>query len=193
MSLFLLTGVALNIVIHRGAIPVIIATRSHLFPFRTQKLSSSTAKVVDPPRSARIASCRISKKRNRNHKLRLRLFLQLAIRHGRTNEAFHRTVDTHCPCRSEMSERIAKGASGDRGGMTSIMPPRERAFLQTADTRYFALRGEPTTKYSGWRCPSRHAFTLMAARKQVAGFQSKMTVFKPKTVIFLSFRHFFDD
>ena len=43
-----------------GAIPVIMATRIHLFPFRTQKLSSSTAKVVDPPRSARIASCRIS-------------------------------------------------------------------------------------------------------------------------------------
>ena len=63
----------------------------------------------------------------------------------------------------------------------------EQGLLKIADTRYFALRGEPTTKYSGWRCPSRHAFTLMAARKQVAGFQSKMTVFKPKTVIFLLF------
>ena len=49
-----------------GAIPVIMATRIHLFPFRTQKLSSSTAKVLDHPRSGRIASCRISKKRNRN-------------------------------------------------------------------------------------------------------------------------------
>ena len=85
---------------------MIMATRIHLFPFRTQKLSSSTAKVLSHPRLGRIASCRISKKRNRNHKLRLRLFLQLAIRHGRPNEAFHRTVDTHCPCRSEMSEDI---------------------------------------------------------------------------------------
>ena len=45
-----------------GAIPVIMATRIHLFPFRTQKLSSSTAKVLDHPRSGRIASCRISLK-----------------------------------------------------------------------------------------------------------------------------------
>ena len=37
-----------------------MATRIHLFPFRTQKLSSSTAKVLDHPRSGRIASCRIS-------------------------------------------------------------------------------------------------------------------------------------
>ena len=85
---------------------MIMATRSHLFPFRTQKLSSSTAKVLSHPRLGRIASCRISKKRNRNHKLRLRLFLQLAIRQGRTNEAVHRTVDTHCLCRIEMSEDI---------------------------------------------------------------------------------------
>ena len=103
---------------------MIMATRIHLFPFRTQKLSSALPKVLSHPRLGRIASCRISKKRNRNHKLRLRLFfgfqksaiatiscdcvffLQLAIRHGRPNEAFHRTVDTHCPCRSEMSEDI---------------------------------------------------------------------------------------
>ena len=57
-----------------GAIPVMMATRIHLFPFRTQKLSSSTAKVLSHPRLGRIASCRISEKRNRNHKLRLRLF-----------------------------------------------------------------------------------------------------------------------
>ena len=49
----------------RGAIPVIMATRIHLFPFRTQKLSSSTAKVLDHPRSGRIASCRISIKNDR--------------------------------------------------------------------------------------------------------------------------------
>ena len=30
----------------------------------------------------------------------------------------------------------------------------EQGLLKIADTRYFALRGEPTTKYSGWRCPS---------------------------------------
>ena len=43
-----------------GAIPVMMATRIHLFPFRTQKLSSSTAKVLSHPRLGRIASCRIS-------------------------------------------------------------------------------------------------------------------------------------
>ena len=48
-----------------GAIPVIMAMRIHLFPFRTQKLSSSTAKVLDHPRSGRIASCRISIKNDR--------------------------------------------------------------------------------------------------------------------------------
>ena len=30
----------------------------------------------------------------------------------------------------------------------------EQGLLKIADTRYFALRGEPTTKYSGWWCPS---------------------------------------
>ena len=44
---------------------MIMATRIHLFPFRTQKLSSSTAKVLDHPRSGRIASCRISIKNDR--------------------------------------------------------------------------------------------------------------------------------
>ena len=129
-----------------GAIPVIMATRIHLFPFRTQKLSSSTAKVL-----GRIASCRISKKRNRNES---------------------------CGCVF----------------FATCYPTREgeQGVFKIADTRYFALRGEPTTKYSGWRCPSRHVFTLMAARKQVAGFQSKMTVFKPKTVIFFCFDLFFD-
>ena len=81
-----------------------MATRIHLFSFRTQKLSSSTAKVLDHPRSGRIASCRISKKKTPF--FGCFLFLQLAIRRGRPNEAFHRTVDTHCPCRSEMSEDI---------------------------------------------------------------------------------------
>ena len=33
-----------------GAIPVIMATRIHLFPFRTQKLSSSTPKVLGTER-----------------------------------------------------------------------------------------------------------------------------------------------
>ena len=49
----------------------------------------------------------------------------------------------------------------------------EQGVLKIADTRYFALRGEPTTKHSGWRCPRRHAITLMAPRRQVAGFQKR--------------------
>ena len=70
-------------------------------PFGTQKLSSSTdgqaqrrfggeaeQYVLSHPRLGRIASCRISKKRNRNYKLRLRLFLQLAIRQGRASRDF---------------------------------------------------------------------------------------------------------
>ena len=48
-----------------NTIPVIMAMRIHLFPFRTQKLSSSTAKVLDHPRSGRIASCQISIKNDR--------------------------------------------------------------------------------------------------------------------------------
>ena len=74
-----------------------------------------------------------------------------------------------------------------RSFFATCYPTREgeQGILKIADTRYFAMRGEPTTKYSGWRCPRRHAITLMAPRKQVAGFQSKMTVFGLKTVIFL--------
>ena len=48
-----------------GAIPVIMATRIYLFSFRTQKLSSSTAKVLDHPRPRRIVSYRISIKNDR--------------------------------------------------------------------------------------------------------------------------------
>ncbi len=70
--------------------------------------------VLDNPRSGRIASCRISKKRNRNHKLWLRSFFATCYPTG----------------------------DGEQG------------ILKIADTRYFALRGESTTKYSGWRCPS---------------------------------------
>ena len=110
-----------------------MATRIHLFPFRTQKLSSSTAKVLDHPRSGRIASCRISKKAQSQSMLWLRSFFA-----------------TCYPTRE-----------GEQG------------ILKIADTRYFALRGEPTAKYSGWRCPRRHAITLMAPRKKVAGFQKR--------------------
>ena len=107
-----------------GAIPVIMATRIHLFPFRTQKLSSSTAKVLDHPRSGRIASCRISKKAQSQPSCGCVLFFATCYPTG----------------------------EGEQG------------ILKIADIRYFALRGEPTTKYSGWRCPRRHAITLMAPR-----------------------------
>ena len=49
----------------------------------------------------------------------------------------------------------------------------EQGILKIADTRYFALRGEPTTKYSGWRCPRRHAITLMAPRSKLPDFIKK--------------------
>ena len=71
-----------------NTIPVIMATRIHLFPFRTQKLSSSTAKVLDHPRSGRIASCRISKKAQSQPSCGCVLFLQLAIRQGRASRVF---------------------------------------------------------------------------------------------------------
>ena len=93
---------------------MIMATRIHLFSFRTQKLSSSTAKVLDHPRSGRIASCRISKKTQSQPMLWLRSFFATCYPTGEG----------------------------------------EQEFLKIADTRYFALRGESTTKYSGWRCPS---------------------------------------
>ena len=81
-----------------NTIPVIMAMRTHLFPFRTQKLSSSTAKVLDHPRSGRIASCRISKKAQSQPSCGCVLFLQLAIRQGRTRATVNRTADTRCPC-----------------------------------------------------------------------------------------------
>ena len=80
-----------------------------------------------------------------------------------------------------------------RSFFATCYPTREgeQGILKIADTRYFAMRGEPTAKYSGWRCPRRHAITLMEPRKKVAGFQSKMTVFQRKTVIFLIFQTIF--
>ena len=68
----------------------------------------------------------------------------------------------------------------------------EQGILKIADIRYFAMRGEPTTKYSGWRCPSRHAVTLMAARKQVAGFHLKTPVFSRKRAFFFCFRRYLE-
>lgn len=41
----------------RNSFRVTIAKRTHLFPFRTQQLSSSTAEVVAPQGAARKASC----------------------------------------------------------------------------------------------------------------------------------------
>ena len=49
----------------------------------------------------------------------------------------------------------------------------EQGILKIADTRYFALRGEPTAKYSGWRRPRRHAITLMAPRSKLPDFNQK--------------------
>ena len=43
-----------------GAIPVIMKQRIHLFPFRTQKLSSALPKVLYGTLYGRIGSCRIS-------------------------------------------------------------------------------------------------------------------------------------
>ena len=48
-----------------GAIPVIMKQRIHLFPFRTQKLSSALPKVLSHPRLGRIGNCRISIKNDR--------------------------------------------------------------------------------------------------------------------------------
>ena len=88
-----------------NTIPVMMATRIHLFPFRTQKLSSSTAKVLDHPRSGRIASCRISKKAQSQPSCGCVLFLQLAIRHGRTRADFSKQW-TPIVLLPEMSEDI---------------------------------------------------------------------------------------
>ena len=48
-----------------GAIPVMMKQRIHLFPFRTQKLSSALPKVLSHPRLGRIGNCRISLKNDR--------------------------------------------------------------------------------------------------------------------------------
>ena len=60
-----------------------------------------------------------------------------------------------------------------RSFFATCYPTREgeQGILKIADTRYFALRGEPTTKYSGWRCPRRHAITLMAPRSKLPDFK----------------------
>ena len=81
-----------------------------------------------------------------------------------------------------------------RSFFATCYPTREgeQGILKIADTRYFAMRGEPTTKYSGWRCPSRHAVTLMAARKQVAGFHLKTPVFSRKRAFFFCFRRYLE-
>ena len=47
-----------------GAIPVIMKQRIHLFPFRTQKLSSALPKVLCGTLHGRIGSCRISIKKS---------------------------------------------------------------------------------------------------------------------------------
>ena len=47
-----------------GAIPVIMKQRIHLFPFRTQKLSSALPKVLYGTLYGRIGSCRISIKKH---------------------------------------------------------------------------------------------------------------------------------
>ena len=63
---------------------------------------------------------------------------------------------------------------------------------RTADTRYFDLRGEPTTKYSGWRCPRRHAITLMAPRSKLPDFNQKWPFLSRKRSFFICFDWFPD-
>ena len=67
----------------------------------------------------------------------------------------------------------------------------EQGLLKIADTRYFALRGEPTTKYSGWRCPRRHAITLMAPRSKLPDFNQKWPFSSRKRSFFMCFDRFF--
>ena len=78
-----------------NTIPVIMAMRTHLFPFRTQKLSSSTAKVLDHPRSGRIASCRISKIKH-PHSWVLYFFTTTCYPTREDEGGFLKTVDTYC-------------------------------------------------------------------------------------------------
>ena len=66
----------------------------------------------------------------------------------------------------------------------------EQGVLKIADTRYFALRGEPTTKHSGWRCPRRHAITLMAPRSKLPDFNQKWPFFSEKRSFFFCFGTF---
>ena len=113
---------------------------------RTQKLSSSTAKVLDHPRSGRIASCRISKKTQSQPMLWLRSFFATCYPTGEG----------------------------------------EQEFLKIADTRYFALRGESTTKYSGWRCPSLLNIPY-GKREASCRISIKNDRFQSKTGVFLMF------
>ena len=66
----------------------------------------------------------------------------------------------------------------------------EQGILKIADTRYFALRGELTTKYSGWRCPSLPSIHYGKRESKLPDF-IKNARFQSKTVIFLLFWHVF--
>ena len=67
----------------------------------------------------------------------------------------------------------------------------EQGLLKIADTRYFALRGEPTTKYSGWWCPSLPSIHYGKRESKLpdfiknARFQSKTGVFLMNLTVFV--------
>ena len=82
-----------------GAIPVIMAVRIHLFPFRTQKLSLLAPKVLSGPPLGRIGRCRISKnKRGTNVPLLFFYVLQLSSRAREDEQTILKTADTRYFC-----------------------------------------------------------------------------------------------
>ena len=99
-----------------GAIPVIMAVRTHLFPFRTQKLSLLAPKVLVGRPTGRIGRCRISKNK-RVTLLLLFYFLHtviiLTVEGGRARTSQNSTV--YCFVARDEQTHMTR-VCGDRTG-----------------------------------------------------------------------------
>ena len=103
-------------------IPVIMAVRTHLFPFRTQKLSSLAPKVLVGTPTGRIGRCRISiNKRGTLYLFYLYIAIILPVEGGRARNSQNSTVCCFA-VRDEQTHTFR--VCGARGGGRSLPPPR---------------------------------------------------------------------
>ena len=91
-------------------IPVIMAVRTHLFPFRTQKLSSLAPKVLVGTPTGRIGRCRISiNKRGTLYLFYLFIYSNYPPGRGRTSTEF---TKQHGVPKSKQSRKNPTGSYG---------------------------------------------------------------------------------